>query len=109
MPSRAPIFRPQGSGVRQPRQRLADRRRGSAAKRGYDRRWRVASKAFLRKHPLCVMCEAEGKTVLATVVDYKVPHKGDMVLFWERTNWQGLCGEDHNRKTAKEDGGFGRG
>jgi 5-methylcytosine-specific restriction protein A len=28
-------------------------------------------------------------------------------LFWNETNWQPLCKECHDRKTATEDGGFG--
>jgi 5-methylcytosine-specific restriction protein A len=30
-----------------------------------------------------------------------------MVLFWDRSNWQGLCHPCHSAKTATEDGGFG--
>ncbi|WP_144469068.1 HNH endonuclease signature motif containing protein, partial [Bacillus pumilus] len=37
------------------------------------------------------------------------PHKGDKKLFWDSSNWQPLCASCHNRKTAKEDGGFGNG
>lgn len=37
------------------------------------------------------MCEAAGKVEEATVVDHKVPHRGDQVLFWDQTNWQSLC------------------
>jgi 5-methylcytosine-specific restriction protein A len=43
----------------------------------------------------------------ATDVDHIKPHKGDMTLFWDRTNWQSLCGPCHSAKTAAEDGGFG--
>lgn len=46
--------------------------------------------------------------VAATIVDHKVPHKGDKALFWDSTNWQSLCKPCHDRKTAREDGGFGR-
>lgn len=74
----------------------------------YDRRWRRASKAFLAEHPLCVDCEARGQLTPATQVDHIVPHKGDYQIFWDRSNWQGLCHSDHSKKTAKEDGGFGR-
>jgi 5-methylcytosine-specific restriction protein A len=42
------------------------------------------------------------------VVDHKVPHRGDMKLFWDRNNWQSMAKECHDRKTASEDGGFGR-
>ena len=37
----------------------------SAARRGYDHRWRIRSKHFLQRNPLCVMCEAEGKLTVA--------------------------------------------
>lgn len=81
--------------------------RGSAASRGYDRRWRKARLLFLRANPLCVECEAEGMVVQATVVDHVIPHKGDQELFWDYKNWQGLCTQHHNKKTATQDGGFG--
>ena len=44
----------------------------SAYRRGYDAKWRKASKAFLRANPLCVRCMAEGKYVKATVVDHVI-------------------------------------
>lgn len=44
----------------------------------------------------------------AEVVDHKIPHGGDMVLFWDRNNWQALAKACHDRKTATRDGGFGR-
>lgn len=39
---------------------------------------------------------------LAQHVDHIIPHRGDLRLFWDRTNWQGLCVGCHNRKTAQE-------
>lgn len=45
---------------------------------------------------------------VATVVDHKIPHKGDMRLFWDRNNWQAMAKVCHDRKTAQEDGAFGR-
>ncbi|MCB4811684.1 HNH endonuclease [Methylovorus menthalis] len=42
----------------------------------------------------------------ATVVDHIKPHRGDMALFWDRNNWQAMAKECHDRKTAREDGGF---
>lgn len=85
-----------------------DRERGSAASRGYDSRWRKAREGFLRKHPTCAHCELEGRVVPATIVDHNEPHRGNRKLFWDRTNWQPLCKMHHDRKTAREDGGFGR-
>lgn len=51
---------------------------------------------FLNAHPLCVMCAARGQVTVATVVDHKKPHKGDPGLFWDESNWQSLCDNDHN-------------
>jgi prophage lambdaSa04, HNH endonuclease family protein len=28
-------------------------------------------------------------------------------LFWDKTNWQAMSKRCHDRKTAREDGGFG--
>lgn len=95
--------------ARQVRQQ-ADAQRGSSTQRGYGYRWQKASKAYLRAHPLC-QCEdcQEGKKQLkpSQVVDHIVPHKGDMALFWDSSNWQAMNKECHDRKTAREDGGFG--
>lgn len=91
------------------RKRVFDDRRGSSAERGYGYRWQRAREGFLRKHPLCAVCLAEGVLTPATVVDHRVPHRGDKALFWDRGNWQQLCSAHHNRKTATEDSGFAKG
>jgi 5-methylcytosine-specific restriction protein A len=88
--------------------RQREARRPSASARGYGGRWRKARAGYLRKHPLCVTCQAEGRTEPATVVDHIVDHKGDRALFWDRDNWQALCKACHDRKTATENR-FGRG
>ncbi|RAH37421.1 HNH endonuclease [Halomonas sp. SL1] len=71
-------------------------RRGSSAQRGYGNRWKKARAGFLRKHPLCAMCQAKGKVVPAVIVDHIKPHRGDMTLFWDRDNWQPLCKWHHD-------------
>lgn len=89
-----------------------DQQRESSTKRGYGYRWQRESKQFLRLHPLC-QCEdcQEGRLRLLTaeVVDHKTPHRGDPVLMWDRSNWQAMAKTCHDKKTAREDGGFGRG
>lgn len=75
----------------------------SASKRGYDGKWRRASKAYLREHPLCEICKRNGKYVQATVVDHKEPHRGNQKLFWDKSNWQSLCKPCHDKKTGCED------
>lgn len=82
--------------------------RPSASARGYDDRWRKASRRFLNGHPVCVRCEQQGRLTGATVVDHVVPHKGDRDLFWDESNWQSLCAKCHNSKTVQSDGGLGR-
>lgn len=72
-----------------------DQRRGSAASRGYDRRWRKRRAAYLRQHPLCVLCAR-----VANVVDHIMPHRGDRLLFDDESNWQSLCKRCHDRKTG---------
>ena len=74
----------------------------------YDlRRWRNGRQKHLREHPLCVMCQSIGKLTIATVVDHRAPHRGDEALFFDESNWQSMCVQHHNEKTAAEDGGFG--
>ena len=55
---------------------------------------------YLKQHPLCTACQAEGKIVPATVVDHIIPHRGDRRLFWDQTNWEPLCKECHDKKTG---------
>ena len=75
----------------------------SAARRGYDSKWQRTRKKYLEAHPLCVRCLAEGRYVLAEVIDHKEPHRGDPKLFWDEGNWQALCKRCHDRKTMTED------
>ena len=89
------------------KQRIYNEKRGSAASRGYNSRWQKQSKLYIHEQPLCVDCLKHNRVRPAKVVDHIVPHKGDMRLFWDRTNWQSLCFSCHSRKTACEDGGFG--
>lgn len=58
--------------------------------------------SFLVRHPLCATCGAP-----AEVLDHITPHRGDMGLFWNQANWQGLCFLCHRRKTAQETLGMG--
>lgn len=87
--------------------RALDQQRGSRHERGYDSKWVKARAGYLLHHPLCAECLKQGITTAATVVDHIVPHKRDMKLFWDLTNWQSLCKACHDAKTAREDGGFG--
>jgi 5-methylcytosine-specific restriction protein A len=87
-----------------------DAARPSAAKRGYDARWDAARRAFLKEHPFCECadCQEAEKPRRSTTVDHIIPHRGDRMLFWDRTNWRAMSKPCHDRKTATRDGGFGR-
>ena len=84
-----------------------DKRRGNSTQRGYTYQWQKAREAYLLAHPLCVDCQKADKVRPATEVDHIIPHQGDQELFWDESNWQGLCKPHHSEKTAREDGGFG--
>ena len=79
------------------------RQRGSSNKRGYTYRWQKEREAYLIRNPLCENClNKHGVLRAAKEVDHIIPHKGDMKLFWDVNNWQGLCKSCHSKKTAKE-------
>ncbi len=75
---------------------VTDDRRGNASDRGYGARWRRARAHYLRDHPLCCCCKANGRIVASSVVDHIEPHRGDMVMFWKPSNWQALCKACHD-------------
>lgn len=81
--------------------RIKPRKRESATKRGYNYRWQKESRRWLAVNPLCVECKSEGRLTPATCVDHIKPHRGNMQLFWESSNWQGLCDQCHTAKTAR--------
>ena len=53
----------------------------------YGWRWQKARAAYLKRNPLCCQHQADGQVVPAVAVDHRIPHGGDMVLFWDENNW----------------------
>ena len=79
------------------------RQRGSSNAKGYTYRWQKEREAYLIRNPLCENCLNKHDVIrAATEVDHIIAHKGDMRLFWDVDNWQGLCKSCHSKKTAKE-------
>lgn len=75
----------------------------TSAQRGYGYKWQKARAHHLRDHPLCAYCQRQGLVTAASVVDHIVAHRGDMTLFWDRSNWQSLCASCHSSvKQAEE-------
>ena len=50
-----------------------------------------------------LICAREGKVSPARVVDHIRPHRGDVELFWDRSNWQPLCKPCHDRVKQSEE------
>ncbi len=57
---------------------------------------------FLRMHPLCRPCAANGFTEAATEIDHINPVRHDVDRFLDRSNWQPICRPCHEEKTATE-------
>lgn len=86
------------------RKKAKEAQRPSASQRGYGSKWAAASAAFLAKpeNGSCYYCGEP-----AELVDHAVAHKGDMKLFWDRSNWRPSCARCNRRKNARYEGGFG--
>jgi 5-methylcytosine-specific restriction protein A len=94
----------------------------SSTARGYGYKWQQARADYLAANPWCVYClrargidaidpgqqlalaiAAGALPIAATVVDHRIPHRGDMNLFWKRSNWQPLCGPCHSGTKQREE------
>ena len=75
----------------------------SAAKRGYDSKWRKFRKRYLEANPLCAECMRQGMYVKATDVDHIKPLRDFPELKYEISNLQPLCHRHHSEKTQRED------
>lgn len=85
-----------------------DRARPNANARGYNSaRWRRLRLAKLEQDPLCSVCSAAGRVVLASDVDHLEAHTGpDDGRFWNWNNLDSKCHACHSRKTAMHDSTF---
>jgi 5-methylcytosine-specific restriction protein A len=93
----------QPSGVTiKPATRIADRFRGSACKRGYDRAWQKVRAVHLQREPLCRFCFEQGTLRPADVVDHvqTINERPDLRL--DRANLRSLCKPCHDARTARE-------
>lgn len=75
----------------------------TSSQRGYNYEWQKARLVHLNDNPLCVYCDREGRVTAANTVDHVIPHRGEMTLFWDRTNWMSLCGTCHSSKKQREE------
>lgn len=84
--------------LRRVRDAEIDERRGSAASRGYDRRWRRLRSMVLASDPLCAECARRGLVSMATDVHHVIAKRdgGQDTL----DNLEPLCHSCHSRITA---------
>lgn len=76
-----------------------DRRRGSAASRGYGRRWQDLRLMFLRANPVCADCERLGQVTEATEVHHKLAKRDGGRDEWD--NLEALCKPCHSKRTMR--------
>lgn len=80
--------------------------RVSSTDRGYGYAWQQLRARHLEAEPLCRACLVHGVTTAALHVDHIVPRaRGGSD---DPDNLQSLCAPCHSKKTASEDGGYGR-
>jgi len=89
-----------------------DRQRPSAARRGYGRRWRAASRAFLAERPLCECDDClrlpPEQRPIATDTDH-IDGLGPLgPRGYDPTNWRPMSHSHHSRRTARDQSGWSR-
>lgn len=75
--------------------RRQDARRGTAAERGYDAKWRRVRAQYLKHHPLCEECGEP-----AVEVHHKIPLAQGGTHKWE--NLKALCKRHHSAITMRD-------
>jgi 5-methylcytosine-specific restriction endonuclease McrA len=70
-------------------------------------RWRAISKRHLDLNPLCAPCLLSQKETGANTVHHKIPHKGDVSLFFDPSNLESVCPSCHSGiKRMEENHGY---
>lgn len=107
MARRPATFRPARQPTKRERDQVEDRRRGTAASRGYGGDWRKASLQHRRANPLCRYCELEGEITATALVDHLYPPRlYGAWLFWLQALWVSSCKPCHDgMKQAAERAG----
>lgn len=99
-----PVHVPLGvKSERHARKQQASRTHKTTKQSGHSGPWRRMAKAHLLANPMCVHCAERGIRKPARHCDHV-----DANPMAYNPRLQSLCIECHSRKTALEDGGFGR-
>ena len=102
----APQFEQADAEAKVEHERRYDKARGSATKRGYDKKWSDFSERY-RKHPdhaLCVDCRAEKHLEPTTQVHHLIPPEVRPDLKYAAENLVPLCLAHHNKRHGKRGG-----
>lgn len=106
MPKRPPVHHPPGIAAAKKREtKEHDRLRGSAAARGYGKRWQRIRAGHLKREPVCRSCLARGVINAGTKgapleVDHITPRSQGGSD--DDSNLQSLCKPCHSAKTLAE-------
>jgi 5-methylcytosine-specific restriction protein A len=67
-------------------------------------RWLAYRRQKFQEQPFCVECEKQGRYVQwfrGGVLDHIIPHRGNLDMFYDYNNLQGLCWSHHSAKTGR--------
>ena len=78
-----------------------ERYRGTAYSRGYDSQWIRFRLQYLRRHPLCIDCEARSIYTAASEVHHIAKLSDYPKLKYTEGNLMALCHECHARRTGR--------
>ena len=84
-------------------QRREQARRGSAARRGYDRAWQNVRAEYAREHPYCEDHLEQGERIPTQIIDHIIPLPHGPRL--DKRNLRAYCRSCHGFKTAREQRG----
>lgn len=110
MPTRPPQHR--ASGWRPAPVERREQKRAHDRRRGREQPWRALYKdarwiaARLRQfalQPLCERCLRDSRVTPATVVNHRIRHRGDEVLFFDPSNHESVCKRCHDGEVQREE------
>lgn len=92
--------------------RTSDKRRPNGYARGWTSEWAAFSKDYLKRHPMCECDDCskqpQWRRPAATDVDHTGGHSRTCPHALDEQHVQALSHACHSRKTAMDDGSFGR-
>lgn len=66
-------------------------------------RWRKMRDQQLQREPLCTRPVHGDQVVSATIANHRIPHRGDLRLFFDPTNLQSTCKPCHDAAVQRSE------